>query len=106
MNTAIREVEINSDSQKLIQELYIAFASKPLAYTRKNYTISEDDAMNLVYKTIFRMADVHDRYSFENEHKRNAFVFKILPCVLQPVLSGIGVVVNKCENLSFGVLYG
>jgi len=77
MNTAVKEIEINIDSQKVIQELYEVYAAKLMAYTRKNYTVSEDDAMSLVYKTIYRMAEVQNRYSFENEQKRNAFVFKM-----------------------------
>jgi len=76
MNTAVKEIYITIDSQKVIQELYEVYAAKLMAYTRKNYNVPEDDAMNLVYKTIYRMADVRDRYSFESEQKRNAFVFK------------------------------
>jgi RNA polymerase sigma factor (sigma-70 family) len=60
-----------------VKELYEAYAVKLLAYTRKNYDINEDDAMSLVYKTIYRMADVYDRYHFETDQKRNGFVFKI-----------------------------
>lgn len=77
MNIAIKEIDINTESQKLIQELYETYALKLMAYTRKNYyNVPEDDAMNLVYKTIYRIAEVKDRYNFENELKRNAFVFK------------------------------
>lgn len=76
MDTAIKDIDINIDSQQVIQELYEVYAKRLLAYTRKNYNIPEDDAMNLVYKTIYRMADVKDRYTFDNEQKRNAFVFK------------------------------
>ncbi|MBL7930981.1 MAG: sigma-70 family RNA polymerase sigma factor, partial [Bacteroidia bacterium] len=61
---------------KLVQELYLAYTSRLLAYTRKNYSVPEDDAMNLVYKTIYRIADVYDRYRFDTEKKRSAFVFK------------------------------
>lgn len=76
MNTAIREIDIHNESQKLLQELYLAYTSRLLAYTRKNYNLPEDDAMNLVYKTIYRIVEVYDRYSFESEQKRGAFVFK------------------------------
>jgi hypothetical protein len=76
MNTAIKEIDIHIDSQKVIQELYEVYAAKLMAYTRKNYNVPEDDAMNLVYKTIYRMAEVQGRYSFENAQKRSGFVFK------------------------------
>jgi RNA polymerase sigma factor (sigma-70 family) len=76
MISAIKDIPVNTETQKLIQELYEAYANKLWAYARKNYQVPEDEAMNLVYKTIFRIAEVKDRYSFENEQKRNAFVFK------------------------------
>jgi RNA polymerase sigma factor (sigma-70 family) len=75
MNIVINR-DRNTATPKLVEELYKAFAGKLLAYTKKHYAISEDDAMGLVYKTIYRIAEVNDRYSFENEHKRAAFVFK------------------------------
>ncbi|PBQ34155.1 hypothetical protein CNR22_21070 [Sphingobacteriaceae bacterium] len=76
MDTAINEIHITAGSQQVIKELYEVYAKRLLAYTRKNYHLAEDDAMNLVYKTIYRMADVRERYTFENEHKRTAFIFK------------------------------
>lgn len=76
MSIAIKEIEAGIDTQKIVKELYEVYADKLLAYTLKNYTVSDDDAISLMYKTIYRMADVYDRYSFENEQKRSAFVFK------------------------------
>jgi DNA-directed RNA polymerase specialized sigma24 family protein len=76
MNTLTKEIEVNIDTQKIVKELYECYAMKLLAYTRRNYNINEDDAMNLVYKTIYRIVDVYDRYHFENEQKRTAFIFK------------------------------
>ena len=77
MNSAIKEIDTHIDSQKVIEVLYEVYAARLSAYTRRNYNINEDDAMNLVYKTIYRMADVQDRYNFENEQKRGAFIFKM-----------------------------
>lgn len=76
MNIVIKESPNSADTQRMVTELYEAYASKLLAYTKKHYSINEDDAMSLVYKTIYRMVEVYDRYSFENEHKRAGFVFK------------------------------
>ena len=76
MNIAINENINNADMQSAVAELYGSYARKLLLYTRRHYSINEDDAMDLVYKTIYRMAMVKDRYSFENEHKRAAFIFK------------------------------
>jgi RNA polymerase sigma factor (sigma-70 family) len=76
MITAISQIELNNNSQKLVQELYELYAEKLQAYARRNYHVSEDVALELVYKTIYRIAEVKERYSFDNEHKRAAFVFK------------------------------
>jgi RNA polymerase sigma factor (sigma-70 family) len=73
---AIKQIDVNTRFQNLVLELYETYASRLLSYTRKHYHLGEDEAINLVYKTIYRMADVYDRYSFENEQKRRAFVFK------------------------------
>jgi RNA polymerase sigma factor (sigma-70 family) len=76
MNTLTKEIGVNIDTQKIVKELYECYAMKLLAYTRRNYHINEDDAMNLVYKTIYRIVDVYDRYHFANEQKRSSFIFK------------------------------
>ena len=59
-----------------VKQLYNAYAKKLLAYTLKNYTIDRDDALAVVYKTIYKVADVIGDYTFENEQKRSAFIFK------------------------------
>ncbi len=64
---------VNND---LVQELYVLYAKKLLSYTLRNFGISEDDATSLVYKTVYRVSEVYDRYSFANEKARAAFVFK------------------------------
>jgi DNA-directed RNA polymerase specialized sigma24 family protein len=68
---------LNKGSNKFIKELYETYAKKLLGYTLKNYGISEDDAWTVVYKTIYKMADVKDRYTFDHENKRSAFIFKM-----------------------------
>src|ERR1700751_5800692 len=63
--------------KKAVQAFYEKYAAKLFAYTRKNYeTINEDDAWTIVYKTIYKMAAVKHKYTFENLNKENAFVFK------------------------------
>jgi RNA polymerase sigma factor (sigma-70 family) len=76
MSIAVKEnISLMAD-QKLIEGLYAAYAGKLLGYTLRNYKIPEDDARNLVYKTIYRFAEVSHRYSFDHESKRTAFIFK------------------------------
>jgi DNA-directed RNA polymerase specialized sigma24 family protein len=76
MITAIKGIELNTDSQRLVLELYEKYSVKLQRYARKNYSISEDDALSLVYKTIYKFAEVRDRYSFEHEQQRSAFIFR------------------------------
>jgi RNA polymerase sigma factor (sigma-70 family) len=76
MFSAIGDITYDTQTQKLVRELYEAYASRLLSYSRRFYRLPEDDAVNLVYKTIYRIAEVNDRYSFENEKKRRSFVFK------------------------------
>jgi DNA-directed RNA polymerase specialized sigma24 family protein len=75
MNFTISDNQVSSADQKLISFYYQEFARKLLAYTLNHYLISEDDATTLVYKTVYKMAEVHHKYEFTTEKKRNAFVF-------------------------------
>jgi RNA polymerase sigma factor (sigma-70 family) len=74
MDSEVKE-NVISDKQA-VQTFYEKYARKLFAYTRKNYSIGEDDAWTVVYKTIYKMAAVKHKYNFENPDKENAFVFK------------------------------
>lgn len=78
MSTVTRKYSSNNEEEnKAVKELYETYAKKLFAYTHKNYSISEDDVWTIVYKTIYKMAEVKEKYTFENEHKRSAFIFKM-----------------------------
>jgi hypothetical protein len=66
-------IDLNSS---VVKTLYETYAQKLFAYTCKNYGINEDDAWTIVYKTIYKLAEVNDKYVFENKHKQAGFVFK------------------------------
>ena len=76
--SAVNNKHLKDPEQRngLVKALYELYAKKLLAYTSKNYSINEDDAWTIVYKTIYKMADVNDQYTFENEYKRSGFIFK------------------------------
>jgi DNA-directed RNA polymerase specialized sigma24 family protein len=77
MGFLIRKKAINvSNENTLVKTYYESYAKQLFAYTRKNYNISEDDSWTIVYKTIYKMAEVNDNYKFENDQKQRAFVFK------------------------------
>src|ERR1044072_3966274 len=76
MSELINEYRGHLHANSLVKRLYEQYARKLCAYTRKNYTISEDDTWTLVYKPLYKMAEVHHRYNFENGQKESAFLFK------------------------------
>lgn len=67
---------LSNTNNEVVKSLYENYAKKLLAYTCKNYTIDKDDAWAIVYKTIYKIAGVGSNYTFENEQKRSAFIFK------------------------------
>ncbi len=67
---------LSENNHEVVKSLYEVYAKKLLAYTCKNYTIDKDDAWAIVYKTIYKIAEVGPKYTFENEQKRSAFIFK------------------------------
>jgi DNA-directed RNA polymerase specialized sigma24 family protein len=73
MNSEVKE-DVIRDKQ-IVKAFYEKYAKKLLAYTCKNYTIGEDDAWTIVYKTIYKMAAVKHKYNFDHPNKENAFVF-------------------------------
>jgi RNA polymerase sigma factor (sigma-70 family) len=42
-----------------------------------SWKLSEDEAWNLVYKTLYKVLDTTGDYSFESEKKYGSFIFKV-----------------------------
>jgi RNA polymerase sigma factor (sigma-70 family) len=59
---------------KLLFELY---SKKLLVYALRTWNIEQDAAWDLIYKTIYKTADVIHQYKFQNEQKFASFIFKI-----------------------------
>jgi DNA-directed RNA polymerase specialized sigma24 family protein len=77
MNLALKIKPLNIDADdKVLKSLYERYASKLLAYTNKNYRINEDDAWSVVLTTVYKVAQNHSKYTFENNKKESSFVFK------------------------------
>lgn len=65
------------DQQKiLLEKLYNQYAKSLAGYGMRVYKMEEDIAWELAYKTIFRLSEKINQYTFENEKKQNGFVFK------------------------------
>ncbi|MFO0477148.1 MAG: hypothetical protein ACK50L_00010 [Bacteroidota bacterium] len=61
---------------EVIIRLYSNYAKKLLRYSCNKFSIGEDEAWAIIYKTIYKVAEVEPKYNFENENKRQAFIFK------------------------------
>ncbi|MES2591203.1 MAG: sigma-70 family RNA polymerase sigma factor [Bacteroidota bacterium] len=57
--------------------LYNRYGKQLYGYSVSKWKLSEDDSWELVYKTLYKVISVIDNYSFENENKFTAFLFKI-----------------------------
>jgi RNA polymerase sigma factor (sigma-70 family) len=68
---------LKSDREKGIKTLYELYSKKLSAYAKHNWQINEDTNWDLIYKTIYKVADVINLYEFENEEKFASFIFKI-----------------------------
>lgn len=68
--------DIIHDKDRFVKWLYERYAKKLLAYTLKTYLPDEDDAWSVVYKTLYRIAEVAAKHEFENEFKFNGFIFR------------------------------
>ena len=60
-----------------IKVLFELYAKKLQNYARYKWKIKEDVAWDLVYKTIYKAADVVNEYGFESEQKFASFIFKM-----------------------------
>jgi RNA polymerase sigma factor (sigma-70 family) len=67
---------IITDKDRFVKWLYERYAKKLLAYTLKTYLPNEDDAWSVVYKTLYKIAEVAAQHEFENEFKFKGFLFK------------------------------
>ncbi len=68
--------KIVSNKDEFVKWLYERYAKKLLAYTIKTYLPDKDDAWSVVYKTLYKIADVAAEREFENEFKFTGFIFK------------------------------
>lgn len=71
------------ETYRLLQEkgregiavLYERYGRKLCAYGVHSWKMEEDESWELVYKTLYRILEVHRAYTFENEQKFAGFLF-------------------------------
>ena len=68
--------KIVNNKEAFVKWLYERYAKKLLAYTTKTYLPDKDDAWSVVYKTLYKIAEITPQREFENEFKFTGFIFK------------------------------
>jgi len=64
-------------SKELADLLYRKYGRKLLSYAIHTWNTDEDDAWELIYKTLYKVMDNWRKYEFANEEKFSAFVFTV-----------------------------
>lgn len=55
--------------------LFTRYGSQLFGYAQKRWQLEEDTIWDLVYKTLYKIAGVRDKYNFETQEKLDGFVF-------------------------------
>jgi RNA polymerase sigma-70 factor (ECF subfamily) len=79
------EVEISAktfeikvpDRNAFIALVYERYGKKLYSYAIVTWKLNEDAAWELVYKTVYKVGESYERYTFASEEKFASFVFKI-----------------------------
>lgn len=65
------------NARELLGELFTTFGSRLFGYAKKRWTLEDDAIWDLVYKTLFKLIEVRDKYTFESAEKFQGFVFSV-----------------------------
>jgi RNA polymerase sigma factor (sigma-70 family) len=63
--------------EQFISKVYKSYGTKLLSYSINTWKVNEDIGWALVYKTIWKAAEVYKNYSFETEERFASFLFRI-----------------------------
>lgn len=79
MSNAARETYTLDHLNKndFISELYHRYGKKLYAYAIHTWKVSEDEAWDLIYRTLYKVIDSYRKHTFENEEKFASYVFRI-----------------------------
>lgn len=79
MSSSAKEIYEQQEltTPEFVAALYKRYGKKLYAYALKNWNVSDDQAWDLVYKTLYRVLETYKKYTFESEEKFAAFIFKL-----------------------------
>jgi RNA polymerase sigma factor (sigma-70 family) len=65
------------DRNSFITAAYNRYGKKLYAYAITHWNVTEDETWDLIYKTIYKIQDTYQKYTFESEEKFASFIFKV-----------------------------
>ncbi|MBS1634345.1 MAG: RNA polymerase sigma factor [Bacteroidetes bacterium] len=68
--------DIQKKDKAAITLLYNRYGRKFYGYAVSKWQLGEDEAWDLVYKTLYKVLEVIDRYTFETDDKFSGFMFR------------------------------
>lgn len=68
---------LKTDKKEAIAWLYERYGKKLYGYAAGQWKLDEDDAWELVYKTLYKVISVADNYKFEDENRFIGFLFRV-----------------------------
>lgn len=68
---------LKNKPKKGLELMYKKYGAKLCAYAIKNWNVNEDEAWELIYKTMFKIEKNIKKYEFQNEEKFGAFIYQI-----------------------------
>ncbi|MGD1848875.1 MAG: RNA polymerase sigma factor [Salibacteraceae bacterium] len=69
--------ELRKKDEKAIGILYTRYGKKLYGHAITQWKLEEDDAWDVVYKTLYKVIASMEHYSFEDENRFIGFVFKV-----------------------------
>ena len=69
--------EIRKKDKQAVTALYNRYGKKLYGFAVCKWKVDEDEAWDLIYKTLYKIIEVIDRYKFETESKFNGFVYQV-----------------------------
>jgi len=69
--------EIRKKDKQAVTALYNSYGKRLYGFAISKWKLNEDEAWELIYKTLYKIIEVIDKYKFENESKFNGFIFQV-----------------------------
>lgn len=68
---------INRGERNGVALLYERYGKRLYGYALNSWRLSEDEAWDLIYKSLYKVVESTRSYSFESEEKYGSFIFKV-----------------------------